>query len=87
MKEEFSQADVKQIPAKQTTLKNLQAYKRLQLIKKQNEPAPTAKKNENSYHYETSAMEKESIRNYLQPNYLPKLLNRNIVEAYEVNKK
>lgn len=56
MNEEFTQADVKQIAGKQVTLKNLEAYKRLQMIKKHSEPNPAVKNVENSYHYETSAM-------------------------------
>lgn len=59
MKEEFSQADVKQVFEKPITLKNLEAYKRLQLIKKQNEPNSCSKPNlEVPYHYETSVDEK-----------------------------
>jgi len=43
MKEEFTQADVKQITEKQVTLKNLEAYKRLQMIKKHSQPNPSVK--------------------------------------------
>lgn len=87
MSEEFSQADVKRVVGKHVTLKNLEAYKRLQLIKKNNEPASNKKlQSEMPYHYETSAIEKESIRNFLEPNYLPKLLNKNIIDTYDTKK-
>lgn len=56
MSEEFTPADIKQIFPKMPTLKALEAYKRLELIKKQNNQDISLNVSVDSNKYETSPM-------------------------------
>ena len=85
MSHEFTPSDIQNILPVVPTLKALEAYKRLELIKKHNQQDTTMASSPEIAHYETSMADKEAIRKYLEPNYLPELLKRGMSEPAEIS--
>lgn len=78
LREQYSPQDILGKGKKEATLKSLEAYKRVKMIKNANQKQMEFKEFSYSSNTKDHPHYKQFVTNFLSPNYLPELLNRGV---------